>query len=114
MSATVGLRSVLDNLLENAVEHNDADEPCVWVSVDSGPETVSVTISDNGPGMSPEARSALIDHDGRKDRGGLSMVNTLVQRYGGTIHVTTNELRGTTVEVELPRAEEPASSRVAT
>jgi len=114
VSANVGLRSVLDNLLENAVEHNDANGPCVWVSVDDGPETVSVTIRDNGPGMSPEARSALIDHDGRKDRGGLSMVNTLVERYDGTLHVTTNEPRGTTVEVELPRARETASSQVTT
>ena len=32
--ANAGVRSVVDNLVENAVEHNDADDPRVHVAVE--------------------------------------------------------------------------------
>jgi len=55
-----GLRSVVDNLLENAAEHNDADDPRVAVTVETGADTVRLLVSDNGPGIPDEEKRALL------------------------------------------------------
>jgi signal transduction histidine kinase len=51
VTANAGLRSVVDNLLENAVEHNDTDEPQVHVEVETDAETVRLSVTDDGPGI---------------------------------------------------------------
>jgi hypothetical protein len=103
--ANDGLRSVVDNLLENAVEHNDADDPRVTAAVTVDPEAVRLTVSDNGPGLSGGPESPFDASRTETDRGGLALVQTLVEGYGGTVRAEPNEPRGATVVVTLPRAE---------
>ncbi len=106
------LASVFRNPLKNAVQHNDADTPRVEITVEDDDETVTVTIADNGPGIPPDQRDAVL---GRADQGldhpaaglGLYLVDTLVDQYGGTLQITDGTLTGTAIEVELPR--EPAT-----
>jgi hypothetical protein len=103
VTANDGLRSVVDNLVENAVEHNDADDPRVTIAVTVGSEVVRLTVSDNGSGFD--------DYDAPFDanrRGGLALVRRLVEGYGGTVRAEPNEPRGSTVVVELPRTERAA------
>ena len=82
--------------MENAAEHNDADDPRVTVAVERADETVRFEVRDNGPGVDP---SVLADADG-----GLELVRTLVDHYDGRVDVTANEPRGAVFAVELPRA----------
>jgi signal transduction histidine kinase len=100
------LASVFRNLLKNAVQHNDADTPRVEITVQDDDRTVTVTIADNGPGIAPDQRDAVLC---RTERGldhpaagiGLYLVETLVDQYGGTLRLTDSELTGVAVEVEL-------------
>jgi len=87
---------VVDNLVENAAEHNDADDPRVAVAVDPREDAVRLEVRDNGPGVPDDV---LADADG-----GLDLVATLVDHYGGELHVSENEPRGTVFAVDLPRA----------
>jgi signal transduction histidine kinase len=105
VTANAGLRSVVDNLLENAAEHNDADDPRIHVAIESGTEAVTLSVRDNGPGIPDERKETIFDAgDGRPRDAGLSIVRTLVEGYGGDVWVEDNEPRGSVFVVELPRA----------
>ena len=100
------LKRVFSNLLSNAVEHNDADEPTVAVNVDATPSAVEVEISDNGPGIPPEEREVLFEpRTARTDHGfGLTIVARLLERYGGSVSLVETGPEGTTFRARLPRA----------
>jgi signal transduction histidine kinase len=108
VAATDGLRSVVDNLVENAVEHA-GPEPLVRVAVRAGPETVTLTVADDGPGIPPERRDTLFDAE--DDTGGLQIVDALVDAYGGEIAVTDADVGGALFEVTLPRASAATADR---
>lgn len=98
------LGSVFENLLQNAVEHNDAETPRVTIDATVGSDTATIRIADNGPGI-PEARKEqLNEYDFDNATLGLYLVTTLVTRYGGEIDFADNTPRGTVVTVELPLA----------
>ncbi|CQH51403.1 histidine kinase [Halobacterium hubeiense] len=94
--ANDAVQSVVDNLVENAAEHNDADDPRVEVAVARANETVRFEVRDNGPGVETDV---LADADG-----GLELVRTLVDHYDGHVEAAANEPRGAVFAVELPRA----------
>ena len=103
--ANDAVRTILSNLVENSVEHNDAPEPCVHLEVTHRPEHVCVRVIDNGPGVPEEMQSRLFDPRPEDTaRGGLNVVSTLVENFGGEIRVEDNEPRGTVFVVELPQA----------
>ena len=108
VAATDGLRSVVDNLVENAAEHaGPGARVRVAVRVDS--ETVTLTVADDGPGIPPDRRDALFDAEG--DMGGLRIVEALVDAYGGRVSVDDSELGGALFEVTIPRRESTAGDR---
>jgi PAS domain S-box-containing protein len=100
------LRSVFRNLLNNAVQHHDGDEPTVEVSADVEDEWVQVRIADDGPGIDPDRREAVFGR-GQKGLGsegtglGLYLVYTLVDHYGGSVWIEDNEPRGSVFNVRL-------------
>lgn len=108
MSADEYLSELFENLLANAIEHNDAATPRVRVSVTVDTEKAVVRIADNGPGMPDDHKDSLFDWEesSRADIGmgvGLAIVTALVDRYDGRIWVEDNEPTGTAVYVELSR-----------
>lgn len=64
VAANAGVRSVVDNLVENAVDHNDADDPRVHVQVETGDDTVRLTVRDNAPGVPDDRKRAASDSSG--------------------------------------------------
>lgn len=99
----------LENLLENALEHNDSDDPAVRVDVSraSGchPDRLLLTIADNGPGL-PElerkvlmgnTETALVHSTGT----GLWVTRWIVHRSGGQLRVDSDRSEGTRVTVGL-------------
>jgi PAS domain S-box-containing protein len=101
------LSSVVGNVLTNAVQHNDTDEPTVEVGVEITEEAVTIRIADDGPGLAPD-EEAVFDpgHRGLDSEGtglGLYLVDELVSRYGGTVRVAENDPRGTVFSIELNR-----------
>ncbi|MFC5134250.1 MULTISPECIES: ATP-binding protein [Haloferacaceae] len=116
VTANDGLRSVVDNLVENAVEHAGGDAT-LRISVRDGDGTVTLSIDDDGPGIPPERRSALFGGDREttaandgSEGGGLFIVGSLVEEYGGTISIEESDLGGTRFEVRLPRADDDGSA----
>ena len=103
VTANDGIRSVVDNLLENAVEHNDADDPRVAVGVTAGADTVRLTVTDNGPGIPEDVQQSIFGTDEAGSGGGLSLIYTLVTGYGGDVRIEDAEPRGSRVVVTLPR-----------
>jgi signal transduction histidine kinase len=49
---------VFENLLTNAVQHNDADLPEITVDIEQDERTTTVSVADNGPGIPDDERSA--------------------------------------------------------
>ena len=107
------LTSVFRNLLNNAVQHSDREEPTVTVSADllRGDPRVRVRVADDGPGIPPELDGDVF---GKGEKGldstgtglGLYLVQSLVDHYGGDVWVEPNDPRGTVVVVELPVVED--------
>jgi PAS domain S-box-containing protein len=100
--------SVITNLRSNAVRHNDTDEPRIDIAVALDPETVTIRVADNGPGVPEDKRDEIF---GRGEKGldspgsgiGLYLVDTLVEEFGGSVHVEGNEPRGAVFVIELQR-----------
>nr|WP_284011308.1 ATP-binding protein [Halomicroarcula sp. YJ-61-S] len=105
VTANAGVRSVIDNLVENAIEHNDTAEPRVDVTVVSGPNTVRIAVADNGSGIPPDRRADLLHPETTDEGGGLSLVSTLVDNFGGEISLGESAWGGAAVEVTLPAAD---------
>jgi signal transduction histidine kinase len=102
--ANDAVRTVVSNLIENAIEHNDTDEPSVHVTVEPEAETVRLCVHDNGPGIPDERKRTVFEP--RPDdtgRGGLNVVSTLVESYGGEIRIQDNQPRGSVFVVTFPR-----------
>jgi PAS domain S-box-containing protein len=110
------LETVFDHLLTNAVQHNDAASVRVAATVTVGPETVTITVADDGDGMPPERLAQLFEGDAfahTRDWGGfgLSIVHALVREYEGRVWAEPNEPSGVAFHVELPRVETPNGRR---
>jgi PAS domain S-box-containing protein len=100
--------SAVDNLVENAVEHNDSATPTVRVSVErvvvDGVRYVDLTVTDDGPPIPPHDRDVLVGVDPSLDDAsglGLWLVNWIVTDSGGTIRYEPNDPRGNVVTVRL-------------
>lgn len=111
-SVSVTASRILDlafkELIANAVEHHEGDEPAeVDIAYESTSEWVSVTISDNGPGipdsevepLQQSGETALVHSSGI----GLWLANWIFGVTDGSISFDENEAGGTTVTVRLPR-----------
>ena len=68
-------------------------------------------IEDDGPGLPPDQRDAVIRRGARLDENapgsglGLSILDELARAYGGAMSLSDAAMGGLKVEVELPRAE---------
>ncbi len=104
--------SVLDNLLENAIEHGHSS-PSIEISVRRSADHIVVRVADDGPGI-PEHERRVLQGANETDlvhsEGlGLWLVKWVVESYGGTVTFERNDPSGSVVELRLP-AVEPVSS----
>jgi signal transduction histidine kinase len=107
--------TVVDNLVENGIEHNDSPEPRVDVDIEVGDETVTLRVTDDGPGI-PDSEIAVIQQgeETALEHGsgiGLWLVHWFVSSMGGQIAFEQHD--GTVVEVQLQRAANPPARRTA-
>lgn len=98
---------LFQNLLENALAHNDTTDLTVFVSAkDSGDEVV-VRIVDDGTGIPESIRDDVFDpgvqREGSKGDGlGLYLVRKLVESYDGSIHLDSTDSNGTAFTLRFP------------
>jgi signal transduction histidine kinase len=98
----------LDELLENAVVHNDSPTPTIWISVRSEDERVEVDIADNGSGI-PEVEREVVEKGEERplfhSQGiGLWVARAAVVESGGEIRIVDNEPHGSIARISLPKA----------
>lgn len=103
------LPEIFENLLDNAVRHNDASEPEVYVTMEATDSSVVARIADNGPGLPDQIRRPLVEGSSSdlQETGiglGLYLVSRFLDRYGGEMRLANRDPRGTVIDVELPRA----------
>jgi PAS domain S-box-containing protein len=106
--ATTQLDQAIEELLINAICHNDSPSPEVSVTVSLTAETVQISIADSGPRIPDMERNVLVNELKQTPlyHGsglGLWLVNLVVTRSGGTISVEENSPAGNIVTVELSR-----------
>ncbi|MEO8907973.1 MAG: HAMP domain-containing sensor histidine kinase [Microbacteriaceae bacterium] len=105
------MRQVLDNVLSNALKYG---KPGGAVSVELAvtPDELTVTVSDDGTGISEADQGKLFDRFYRASavRGGpvsgtglgLSISRAIVREHGGDIRITSELGVGTTVSITIP------------
>ena len=102
------MEQALINLVRNAIYalSGQADGSIVLRGKRQGKNEVTLEISDNGPGISPEFQSQVfIPFFTTKQKGtgiGLSIVKKILNMHGGSIRFRTREGRGTTFIIRLP------------
>jgi len=102
---------VLDNLVENALVHNDAPTRIVTVSARVTDVGIRLAVSDNGPGLPEHERGVIeaADEEPLEHGSGLGLwaVKWGVIRLGGELGFHENEPHGTVVTIDLPGKREP-------
>lgn len=99
------LEEMLGNLLDNA---------CKWakstVKIESAQDqgTIILSVDDDGPGLAPSMREAVLRRGVRADEAapgsglGLAIVRDLAELYGGTISLQDSPLGGLRAQLRLP------------
>ena len=106
------LRQVFANLIDNAIKYTlDGADPRIRVAGDA--ESVTVVVRDFGIGIPAGELSRIFDRFTRASNArkmrisgtgfGLYLAKQLVQLHGGTIAVESEEGRGSTFTIVLPR-----------
>lgn len=100
------LRVVVANLCSNAVEHNDAEAPSVWIEAAIGTGWVELSVADDGPGINPAEYEVLaqgvetpLEHGSGV---GLWIVKWGIDKIGGSVSFAEREPSGTVVTISVP------------
>lgn len=109
VAGRVRLEQVLVNLLTNAVDALAGHAaPRVALIVSAGPDTVGLTVADNGPGIAADRECEIFTPfvTGRPDGLGLGLgiARDIVVEFGGTLDLVPSPLGGAAFRVILPRA----------
>lgn len=111
-SSMAQLRVVIRNLIENAVKYTPEDGK-INVMLEQCKDDVQITIADNGIGIASADLPNLFTRFYRVEKSrnrkvpgmglGLSLVQSIVELYGGTIVISSDGLgKGTTAQVRFP------------
>ena len=100
------VRTVLDKVLSNAMQHTEAPHR-IGIEVTVEGPSVRIVVSDDGDGIDPELMERIFlpfqpQHHGRPGLG-LAIARKLCQAMGGSITLSSTPGRGTTVTIVLPR-----------
>jgi signal transduction histidine kinase len=111
MAGKQSLTFVFKNLIENALAAMQA-QGSILMRGSWGLEQVEVSISDSGPGISPDLHDRIFElnfsgrpgaHPGKLGFG-LWWVKNLMTRLGGSVSVESDGLHGATFLLRLPCA----------
>jgi signal transduction histidine kinase len=105
------LREAVEHLIRHAIE-TTPEGGRILLHADGTAARARIIVSDNGPGLDPEAAAHAFDRfaspeikaSGERALGlGLPLVRQFVEAHGGTVNLVSEPGAGTLVTVELPR-----------
>jgi heavy metal sensor kinase len=112
------LRDAVTNLVDNAIKYSP-EASTITIHVDGGPEQATMTVADEGVGISPEHRDRIFDRFYRIDEGraremggtglGLAIAKWAVEANGGQIMLEPTS-KGSMFRISLPRLPAPNSA----
>ena len=104
---------VMDEIISNAVKYSPVDGN-IKIFLQPVHDKISLTILDNGPGITPEKLNRIFDlgqihsvYTSKGDPGsGLSLLiaKEVITKHNGTIEITSEEGKGTKINIVLPAA----------
>lgn len=105
----LAIQNTVQSLIENAVYYNDRPEKKVLISLKKGMHDLTLSVSDNGPGISLEERQKVFDRfyrgvSVRRIPGtglGLYLSKLIVEAHKGAIRLVEGE-KGCSFEIRLP------------
>ncbi|MEI4472195.1 sensor histidine kinase [Frigidibacter sp. MR17.24] len=110
MAETVRLEQVLVNLLQNAGEAQDGvAAPRIALGIAAGPDSVTLTVEDNGPGLDPDVAERLFTPFATTKPGGLGLglviAREIARDFGGDLAADPPRPgQGATFRLSLRRA----------
>ncbi|WP_379127765.1 sensor histidine kinase [Paenibacillus sp. sgz500958] len=109
------IKQVVLNLFHNAVQHTDAEQGMIFLSLQTGNHQAVLTVQDNGTGISSEHIPHVFDRFYRSDSSrtrkyggsglGLSITKAIVEAHAGDISVSSEPGKGSVFVVTLPTLE---------
>ena len=105
------IERALSNLLDNALIYTP-EEGIVTIALEDKPNMVSVKVSDNGKGISPEDLPHVFDRFYRGDKSrssegtglGLAITKKIIEAHQGNIVVQSYLNKGTTFQFNLQKS----------
>ncbi len=98
--------TAIENLVENAIEHHDGEEPTVGIDIEEWTDQVQIHVRDDGPGIPEmERRSLMEGSETPLDHGsglGLWLARWTANAVGGDIAIADRDPRGTRVTLSFP------------
>ena len=111
------LTQILQNLIQNGVQHIGRQSGEVVVSGREEPEGVELRVRDDGVGI-PETHLHrifemfyVLDPDGDTTGVGLAIVKKIVEMHGGSVFVESAAGRGATFRFTIPKRSRPGRER---
>jgi two-component system sensor histidine kinase KdpD len=115
LTATIDLERIKDvvlHLLDNAAKYSPPESP-IKISADARNQSLTVSVSDRGPGIDDFEQGVIFDkfYRGKNERYrvqgtgmGLAIAKAVVEAHGGTIGVTSQLGSGSVFWFSLPRS----------
>jgi PAS domain S-box-containing protein len=115
---SIRLKQIFQNLISNAIKYRGKDPPRIRVSARESEEGWTVSVKDNGIGISPEYHTKIFGlfkrlHTRQEYPGtgiGLAICRRIVENAGGKIWVESANGKGAEFRFTLPRSKEAASA----
>ncbi len=106
LAVAANLQTAIEQLLENALKHNDSQSPEVVVTIETHQQQVTIKIADNGPGIPDMEQQVLANGEETPllhgSGIGLWMVYWATTMAGGELSIDDREPKGSVVTLELP------------
>ena len=113
------LEQALQNLAANALRHTP-EGGRLSLAAEATPEGTRITVRDTGPGIPPEHLPHIFERFYKADAArsatrlsgsglGLSIVQAIVERHGGTVTASNAADGGAVFEIRIPPSDHPTS-----
>jgi PAS domain S-box-containing protein len=108
VNVSIHFEKALNELITNAIVHNDSSSPSVVVTVSLSNDMAQIKIADDGPRIPEVERQVLLQEDEQTPlyHGsglGLSLVRLVVSHSGGTVFYPDSSSGGNSIVIEVPK-----------